>query len=227
MQRLREHPPGKWTYGRTVGDVVNALYTVHPGWAHLADRLQDLWQGRVPEQSPSPPSPFPLPYLGDEQAAAVLCADSPNPRDPGAYHALEEASSTRAGDAGRLWAWAAAPCATWPAEAANRYTGPWNNPTAHTVLVVGTTYDPATPYLDAKAMAEELADARLLTHTGYGHTALTNPSNCVKEYESRYFIDGTLPPAGATCRQDTPPFAEPKPRGGIATGGGGMADIAS
>ncbi|MEU2588122.1 hypothetical protein ABZ612_35680 [Streptomyces avermitilis] len=54
MQRLREHPPGKWTDGRTVGDVVNALYTVHPGRAHLADRLQDLWQGRVPEQSPSP-----------------------------------------------------------------------------------------------------------------------------------------------------------------------------
>jgi hypothetical protein len=84
-------------------------------------------------------------------------------------------------------------------------------PTAHPVLVVGTKYDPATPYADAKAMAGELADARLLTHEGYGHTALINPSSCVKAYESRYLVDGTLPPAGTTCRQDEPPFPAPKP----------------
>ncbi|MGW3508387.1 hypothetical protein [Streptomyces sp. NPDC000994] len=27
-----------------------------------------------------------------------------------------------------------------------------------------------------------------------------NPSSCVKAHESRYLIDGTLPPAGTTCR---------------------------
>jgi len=118
-----------------------------------------------------------------------------------------------------FWTWAAEPCATWPAEAANRYTGPWNNPTAHPVLVVNPTYDPATPHPGARAMAGELANARLLTLNGYGHTALLNPSSCVNEYESRYFIDGTLPPAGSTCRQDTPPFPAPKPHGGVATGG--------
>lgn len=60
-------------------------------------------------------------------------------------------------------------------------------------------------------MAEELADARLLTHDAVGHTALFNPSSCVQAYESRYFIDGTLPPSGATCRQDTPPSLPPSP----------------
>ncbi|MFE3660356.1 alpha/beta hydrolase [Streptomyces sp. NPDC059165] len=229
-QRLREHPVGPWTYGRTVGDVVNGLYVVHPGWADLADRLQELWQGRTPEPPaapPPPPVPRPNPYLGEEQAAAVLCGDSPNPRDPSAYHALEEASALRAGDAGRFWTWAAEPCATWPVVAANRYLGPWNKPTARPVLVVGTSYDPSTPYADARAMAGELASARLLTHHGYGHTALINPSSCVKEYESRYFIDGTLPPVGATCRPDTPPFPAPRPRGGVDTGGGGTGDTAS
>jgi pimeloyl-ACP methyl ester carboxylesterase len=228
MRRLRQHPVGAWTYGRTVGDAVSALDIVHPGWTDLAGRLQDLWQGRVPKPSaPLPAPPVPNPYTGDEQAGAVFCSDSPNPRDPGVYHALEEASALRAGDAGRFWTWAAEPCATWPAVAANRYRGPWNKPTAHPVLVVGTTYDPATPYSNAQAMAKELANARLLTHNGYGHTALLNPSSCVQEYESRYFIDGTLPPAGTTCRPDTPPFAAPKPSGGIATGGGAMAGIAS
>ncbi|MGW7578419.1 alpha/beta hydrolase [Streptomyces sp. NPDC054765] len=227
MRRLRERPQGTWTYGRTVGDVVNSLKTVHPGWTDLAGRLQQLWQGRRPEQSPPPPAPLPAPYTGEEQAAAVLCSDSPNPRDPGVYHALEEAAAIRAGVAGRFWTWAAEPCATWPAEAANRYTGPWNHPTAHTVLVVGTAYDPATPYRGAQAMAEELADARLLTLHGYGHTALINPSSCVHAYESRYFIDGTLPPAGTTCPQDTPPFRTPVPQGGVATGGGAMARLVS
>jgi pimeloyl-ACP methyl ester carboxylesterase len=230
LRRLREHPVGAWTYGRTASDAVSSLYVVHPGWTDLAGRLQNLWQGRVPEPSPPPPAPpvpNPNPYTGDEQAGAVFCGDSPNPRDPGAYHALEEASAIRAGDAGRFWTWAAEGCADWPAVAANRYRGPWNKPTAHPVLVVGTTYDPATPYSGSQAMAKELANARLLTNSGYGHTALINPSSCVNEYESRYFIDGTLPPTGATCEQDTPPFPAPKPQGGVTTGGGAMADVVS
>lgn len=227
MRSLRARPRGAWTYGRTVGDVVKSLYVVHPGWADLAGRLQDLWRGRAPKQLPPPPSSIPMPYLGDEQAGAVACSDSPNPRDPGAYHALEEASALRAGDAGRLWTWATEPCATWPATAPGRYTGPWNRRTAHPVLVVGTTYDPATPYAGARAMAKELADARLLTENGFGHTALLNPSGCVNEYESRYLVSGTLPPAGTVCRPDAAPFPTPLPRGGVAAGEGGTAGAAS
>ncbi|MFE1879535.1 alpha/beta hydrolase [Streptomyces diastatochromogenes] len=226
MRRLQARPVGEWTYGRTVADVVSGLYFVRPGWTDLAGRLQKLWQGQVPKAPslpPAPPVPHPNPYLGEEQASAVLCGDSPNPRDPAVYPALEEAAAARAGDAGRFWTWAAAPCISWPAVAADRYRGPWNKPTAHPVLVVGTTYDPATPYADAQAMARELADARLLTHEGYGHTALTNPSSCVQAYESRYLVDGTLPPAGTTCRQDKPPFPAPEPVGGIAAGGGALA----
>ncbi|MEU5592773.1 alpha/beta hydrolase [Streptomyces sp. NPDC020298] len=230
MQRLRKHPVGRSTYAGTVADVVTGLYVVRPGWTDLAGRLQDLWQGRVPPPSPLPPAPpvpNPNPYVGEEQASAVFCGDSPNPRDPGVYPALEEAGAGRAGDAGRFWTWAGEGCATWPAVAANRYRGPWNKPTAHPVLVVGTLYDPATPYSGSQAMARELADARLLTNAGYGHTALINPSSCVKAHESRYLIDGTLPPVGTTCRQDTPPFAAPKPSGGVAAGGGGTAGTVS
>ncbi|MFJ8008431.1 alpha/beta hydrolase [Streptomyces fagopyri] len=228
MLRLRQHPVGDWTYGRTIGDVVSALYVVHPGWTDLADTLRDLWQGRVPAPAaPAPAPPVPVPYTGVEQAGAILCSDSPTPRDPGVYHALEEAAALRAGDAGRFWTWAAEPCATWPVVAANRYRGPWNEPTAHPVLVVGTTYDPATPYTGAQAMAEDLASARLLTNHGYGHTALLNPSECVRRYESRYLLDGTLPPAGATCEPDARPFPALRPRGGMATGGGGTARTTS
>jgi pimeloyl-ACP methyl ester carboxylesterase len=209
LRRLQEHPQGTWTYRKTVGTVLENLYTVHPQWSTLATKLQDLWEHRTPQEPPPPPGP--VPYPGTEQTYAVRCSESPNPRDPRTYHAQEKFSYARAGDIGRVVAWAAEPCATWPATADNPYTGPWNRTTAHPILVVNTTYDPATPYQGAQAMTQQLFDARLLTLEGYGHTALVNASSCVKEYESRYLIDGILPPAGATCQQDTPPFATHNP----------------
>ncbi|MER7466422.1 alpha/beta fold hydrolase [Streptomyces sp. NPDC097981] len=211
MRQLRERPVGPWTYAKTVADTVNSLYLVDPGWTDLARRLQELSQGRAPRPPVAPPPPpvaQPNPYLGEEQAAAVWCSDSPNPSDPAVYHGLEEDSARRTGDAGRFWTWAAEPCATWPARSADGYDGPWNRPTAHPVLVIGTRYDPSTPYAGAQAMARELADARLLTNDGYGHTALfNNASTCINTYESRYFVDGTLPPPGAICRPDKTPFS--------------------
>jgi hypothetical protein len=74
------------------------------------------------------------------------------------------------------------------------------------VLVIGNTFDPATPYEGAVAMANDLARARLLTVDGYGHTVLLNPSACASTYESSYFVDGTLPPPGTVCQQDQQPF---------------------
>ena len=82
----------------------------------------------------------------------------------------------------------------------------WDRPTAHPVLVMGTTVDPATPYRGSVAMARHLARARLLTVEGYGHAVLLNPSSCANEYVSEYVISGALPPKGASCSQDRQPF---------------------
>ncbi|MFB7336187.1 alpha/beta hydrolase [Streptomyces adustus] len=253
--RLAEHPVGAWTYAAAIDDLLTNLYVVHPAWSQAATRLEELWQGRAPEPSPPLfPQPAKMPYLGVEQAAAVLCSDSPNPRDPAAYQALAELGARRAGAAGQYWAWASEACAQWPGRAADSYTGPWNRSTAHPLLLVNNVYDPATPYRAAQAMATQLADARLLTVQGYGHTVLLNPSTCAKNHESRYLVDGVLPPAGATCRPDRPPFATGtpkgdtdtpppsadtprdgtdtpplsavKPRGGMDTGGGALARVA-
>jgi hypothetical protein len=59
-------------------------------------------------------------------------------------------------------------------------------------------------------MAKLLARARLLTVDGYGHTVLLNPSACASQFESDYFIEGTLPPQGTVCQQDKLPF-DPEP----------------
>jgi pimeloyl-ACP methyl ester carboxylesterase len=149
------------------------------------------------------------PYAGVEQTYAILCADSPNPRDPASYPAQAAFGYARSGGFGPDTAWLSEPCATWPATDAAGYYGPWDRRTANPVLVVGNTYDPATPYQDSLIMAAELARARLLTVAGYGHTALVNPSTCANDYEAGYFLTGALPPAGTVCQQDQRPFGLP------------------
>ncbi|MEJ8636624.1 alpha/beta hydrolase [Streptomyces sp. MS2.AVA.5] len=221
MERLRHRPVGEWTYAKTVDALRSSLYFVTPGWTDAAETLQALWQGRAPSLPAAPESTA---YPGFEQEAAVVCSESPNPRVLSRDAELDAFSAARAGDLGRRWVWDYEWCGQWPATAAHRYTGPWNRPTAHPILVVNPTYDPATSYQAAEVMARELADARLLTLQGYGHTALVNPSTCVNQYAVRYFTTGALPPAGATCRQDTAPFSPAKPTGGIAAGGGGLAE---
>ncbi|MFF8945327.1 alpha/beta hydrolase [Streptomyces sp. NPDC014864] len=107
---------------------------------------------------------------------------------------------------GRYWTWLAEPCATWPTRAADRHTGPWKRP-APPLLAVNTTFAPAIPYQQAVDPTRHLADARLVTVRGYGHTTLLNPSSCVGGHEVRYVLSGALPPRGAVCGQDVRPFA--------------------
>jgi pimeloyl-ACP methyl ester carboxylesterase len=209
LQRLRKQPiPFEGepvTYAALVSAMGGVLFTSQaqpgfPGWAAFAQVLQTLWTGGSGGTPPPPSYQFP------EQALAVACAESPNPRRPVVFRVLGALSYARAGDIGPSWSWGDEPCASWPATAADRYSGPWNRPTANPVLVIGNTFDPSTPYEGAVAMANNLARARLLTVDGYGHTVLLNPSACASTYESRYFVDGTLPPPGTVCQQDQQPF---------------------
>jgi pimeloyl-ACP methyl ester carboxylesterase len=101
----------------------------------------------------------------------------------------------RSGLVGPPLAWQTEPCAAWPAAAAqDRYAGPWNRPTASTILVLGITGDPITPH--SVAMSRDLAKARLLTIRGYGHTEFKNPSTCATNYEVSYLLTGKFASRG-------------------------------
>lgn len=90
--------------------------------------------------------------------------------------------------------------------AQDRYSGPWDRPTATTILVLGNTGDPNTPYQGSVAMSRDLARARLLTTDGYGHTEASNPSTCATDYEIRYLLTGALPPPRTVCEENATPF---------------------
>ena len=90
---------------------------------------------------------------------------------------------------------------------ADRFSGPFRLPgDARRVLVVGTTYDPATPYVGAKAMVRQLGNARLLTMRGDGHTAYGGNSACIDEAVNAFLNDGDLPAPSTTCRQEVDAF---------------------
>ncbi|HXS65933.1 MAG TPA: alpha/beta fold hydrolase [Streptosporangiaceae bacterium] len=150
------------------------------------------------------------PYTGLEQTYAVSCADEADPRNVGAYSAAARLAQARAGGYGLYFTWTDEPCAHWPGTGAeDKYSGPWNRPTASTILVLSLTGDPLTSNQDAIAMSRDLARARLLTVAGWGHTELANPSNCAIRYEVSYLTTGALPPDGTVCAQNVAPFPVP------------------
>lgn len=235
LNRLSQHPVTIGTPAQTFtyADAVNdALPRDVSDWQSAAALLQQLWTastGNSPSTASGAPSqgaatakrsiitghgqPAATPdtdYTGLEQTAAEYCADTADPHGAQAYEAAARLAASRSGGFGVSLAWNEEFCANWPAGASqDRYTGPWNHPTANPILILGNTGDPITPYQSSVAMSRDLADARLLTIDGFGHTEFFNPSTCATDYEVDYLETGALPPSGTVCQQDGTPFPAP------------------
>jgi pimeloyl-ACP methyl ester carboxylesterase len=160
------------------------------------------------------PSPTDEPYLGIEQRSGVFCTDSDSSSDPWVWPRYARAADRVAPYFGSYWSYVSLPCATWPARDADRYTGPWNRPTANPILLVGNLHgDPATPYRNTVSTARELANARVLTLDSlFGHGAFLQ-SQCIVSAVERYLIDLELPPPRTICQPDRRPF-DPVPEPG-------------
>jgi pimeloyl-ACP methyl ester carboxylesterase len=105
------------------------------------------------------------------------------------------------------------PYGLFPINPRGAYYGPFDNPnSAPTTLVVGTTYDPATPYRGSRRLVADLGNARLLTMRGDGHTAYGGNSPCIDAAVDAYLEEGTLPEPGTICPQEVA-FEAPQLRG--------------
>ena len=110
---------------------------------------------------------------------------------------------------GPYWWWPNATCAGWPVSP-DRFTGPFGSRTARPVLVVGNLYDGVTDYRGAVVTRHLLTNSRLLTYSGWGHTAFFN-SDCAAQHIVAYLRDGKLPPWGTVCPAGPNPFLAPDP----------------
>jgi hypothetical protein len=98
------------------------------------------------------------------------------------------------------------PCEFWALQDPDAFHGPWQQRTRAPVLVIGTRFDPATPYRQARPYADLFPSGRLLTLDGWGHTAI-GKSACVDAAIAAYLVEGHPPRDGAVCAPDTVPFS--------------------
>lgn len=133
-----------------------------------------------------------------EAFSAINCLDYPATaldRDQMRADAAELAEL--APTIGRFQGYGDISCAQWPAQGpAERggVTGAGADP----ILVVGTTGDPATPYVWAETLAEQLESGTLVTYVGEGHTATTS-SDCVSDVVNDYLLTGAVPASDPRC----------------------------
>ncbi len=142
-------------------------------------------------------------------AAAIACTDGPAQQPVEEWPTVIEGlvAESRFGGAFQGW-WQWAPCASgWPISP-GRYAGPWDAVTEHPLLLIGMRYDPNTGYAGAVRTQALLGNAVLLTHDGYGHISVSDPSTCVSEIRTRYLIDIELPAPETICASDRQPFAD-------------------
>ena len=194
----RELQVGNAFYG-----VVTPLYS-RDNWPALDQALQqglagqgdtllllaDLYASRNPDGSYDDNSL--------EAFLAINCLDDPTTLDPddieAEFPAFEEASPTF----GRVFAWGLLGCYGIEVEASEP------SPTisaegAAPIVVLGTTRDPATPYEEAVALAEQLDSGVLVSRDGDGHTAYNKGNACIDEAVEGYLLDGVVPQDGLSC----------------------------
>ena len=130
---------------------------------------------------------------------AVNAVDDPERPTTAEVAKLAQQWSKEAPIFGSVLAWANAMWQYWPVPATDA-PHPTTAKGAPPILVVGTTYDPATPYPWSQALAKELSSGVLLTRVGDGHTGYGKGSTCTDNAIDRFLLTGTAPPAGTVCR---------------------------
>lgn len=129
---------------------------------------------------------------------AISCLDDPSaltPEEAAAYAPEFEQAAPTFGDGGELGlGWCSGYTGRQSEEPREiRAAG------AAPILVIGTTGDPATPYEEAVALAEQLESGVLLTREGEGHTAYGAGNDCIDETVEAFLVDGDVPEDGTTC----------------------------
>jgi hypothetical protein len=67
------------------------------------------------------------------------------------------------------------------------------------IMVIGTTRDPATPLVWAKALASQLKDGVLVRRDGDGHTGYHAGNQCVDNAVESYLVSGRTPTHTVNC----------------------------
>lgn len=71
------------------------------------------------------------------------------------------------------------------------------------ILIVGTTHDPATPYVMAQGLQKQIDGSVLVTKEGWDHGAYSRDgSKCIQMVVNSYLLKGVVPPEGTVCEDE-------------------------
>jgi pimeloyl-ACP methyl ester carboxylesterase len=189
--------------GEAVLGIVRGLYSERNGWPTLDIALIDAAKGKgasllamADDYSNRNPQGR---YDGVLEAnTAINCTDVGSSRDPAHYDELAAELKRVSSRFGAAIAYGNLPCAYWPG---TPLSSGWSTVAKGSapILVVGTTNDPATPYVWSKRMAEGLDNGVLLTNRGDSHTAYFSGGPCVRKAIEKYLVTLIAPAPGTVC----------------------------
>ncbi len=195
-------PGRQLTLGELDLAIAAALYS-QDAWTYLA---QALYVAEV-EQDGTILQVLTDSYLGrqgdgtysnqTEANAAINCADQADRPAPDDVRTETETAAAQS-EFFDSFLRASTGCIGFP-ESAEPFV-PGQGEGAPTILVIGTTGDPATPYEWAVELTDFLADAVLYTVEGDGHTAYGS-IDCVADAVNAYLIDLEIP-VERSCQDD-------------------------
>lgn len=99
---------------------------------------------------------------------------------------------------GKYSGYSSAGVSAWPTKHAERRAIRAEG--AAPIVVVGTTHDPATPYVMSQNLAAQLSSGVLVTNEGWDHTSYSKSANaCVVGAVEGYLVRGIVPDNGLSC----------------------------
>ncbi|KAJ5315600.1 Peptidase S33 tripeptidyl aminopeptidase-like C-terminal [Penicillium atrosanguineum] len=176
-------------------DAAQMLFELESGNGTLAANRLDLsWSDHTFKP------PYPHDPSSSELELLVICSDSydaPLPDGLGWWDDLWGNMTTQSWIAGNSRFFAVLPCrhfnTYWP-RPSEVYRGDLNHTLNTPVLLIASTYDPATPLRNGRRLLEEMGpNARLVVHNGYGHSSRRDSSVCTDRVAKAYILHGTLP----------------------------------
>ena len=187
---------------RALNLIQSSMYYPPYGWRVLRGVLGPaLMDGNLKPFLRKAYSPDNMVNPADPEYLSVVCEDLATTRDPSVIPRKARHWAELAPLNGASRAWSTAPCATWPtrqpalpAQLDAAGSGP--------ILVIGTTYDPATPVKWAKGLSAMLDNSYYLEWQGDGHLAYDGDRGgpCVTRVVDTFLLKGVRPAQETICR---------------------------
>ena len=137
-------------------------------------------------------------YANNEADAAFVidCLDWRGARSTASISQLAQKFSQEAPVFGPYLAYSGLSCQFFPSTSQDAIREIVTTP----IIVIGTTRDPATPYIWAQDLHKIIQNSLLITLEADGHTGYGHGSTCVDSAVDNYFLTGILPTSDLTCK---------------------------